>query len=180
MLNQTQAMMPFKIRAMPYRKTKGNSLWLSWLSTGRTQKLNRLYFLLLCLVLSGVGLSSCSTSSPLGVGGFKFGAAGNVTKISDIAQNQNAGATVYLQGQIAILAPFLGSGAYKLQDSTGAIWVITNQTLPTVGDEVLIKGQLQFQSIAISGQELGEIYIQEQQMLQRRVGQPGQTVSPSP
>lgn len=180
MLNQTQAMMPFKTRAMPYRKTTGNALWLPLLLTGRTQKLKMLYFLLVCLVLFGGGLCSCSTSSPLGLGRLRLGAAGNVTKISDIAQNQNAGATVYLEGQVAILAPFLGSGAYKLQDSTGAIWVITNQTLPSAGDEVLIKGQLQFQSIAISGQELGEVYVQQQQMLQRRAGQPGQTVSPSP
>jgi hypothetical protein len=177
MLMQIQAMMPFKIRVMQDRKTRENPSCLS-LSMGSRQKLKMLYFLPLCFLLFGGGLSSCGPSAGLSIGGFNIGAAGNVTKIRDIQQNQNAATTVYLQGQVTTRAPFLGSGAYKLQDATGAIWVFTDQTLPNVGDEVLLRGQLQFQSIAVSGQELGEVYVQEQQMLQRRAGQPAPTVSP--
>jgi hypothetical protein len=70
----------------------------------------------------------------------------------------------------------LVAGAYKVQDATGAIWVLTNQTIPNVGDEVLIKGQLQFQSIPVAGQNLDEVYVQEEQQLQRKAGQPGQPV----
>jgi hypothetical protein len=43
----------------------------------------------------------------------------------------------------------LEAGAYKLQDATGAIWVITQQTVPSVGDQVVIKGQLQFQTVLL-------------------------------
>ncbi|HEY9634307.1 MAG TPA: hypothetical protein V6D14_12910 [Coleofasciculaceae cyanobacterium] len=177
MVIEPQAMAPLQSRAMQRRNTQTNSSRL-YLSIGRRQKLKIIYFLPICFLLFGGGLSSCGHSAGLGIGGFNIGAAGNVTKISDIQQNQNATSTVYLQGQVATRAPFLGSGAYKLQDATGGIWVLTAQTLPNVGDEVLIKGQLQFQSIGVSGQELGEVYVQEQQVLQRRVGQPGQTVSP--
>lgn len=177
MLMQIQAMMPFKIRVMRDRKTREKPSCLS-LSIGRRQKLKMLYFLPLCFLLFGGGLSSCSHSAGLSIGGFNIGGAGNVTKIRDIQQNQNASRTVYLQGQVTTRAPFLGSGAYKVQDSTGTIWVFTNQTLPNVGDEVSIRGQLQFQSIAVSGQEIGEVYVQEQQMLQRRAGKPAPTVSP--
>ena len=134
------------------------------------------YLLPVCFVLLGGGLVGCSNSAPFGIGGINFSnASGNVTKISDIQKNQNA-ATVYIQGQVVTRAPFLVAGAYKVQDATGAIWVLTNQTIPNVGDEVLIKGQLQFQSIPVGGQNLDEVYVQEEQQLQRKAGQPRQPV----
>ena len=125
---------------------------------------------LYCLVF-GVGLVGCSNLAQLGMGGFTLGSIGvNPTKISDISQNPNVDAIVYLQGQVINRAPLLGSGAYKLKDATGTIWVIANQSIPNVGDEVLIKGKLQFQSIPIGGQELGEVYVQEEQLLNRKAG----------
>ena len=162
--------------AMKYIKAKGNPLGPS-LSTVRRQKSKIFYLLPLYCFLLGAGLVGCAKLAPLGLGGFNFG-GGNVTKISDIQQNPNADTTVYLQGQVATRAPFLGSGAYKLQDATGTIWVIAQKTLPNVGDTVLLKGQLQFQSIPLDGQELGEVYVQEQDLLDRKAGQPGQPVPP--
>lgn len=99
---------------------------------------------------------------------------GNPTKISDIPQNPNVDTIVYLQGQVTNRAPLLGSGAYQLKDTTGTIWVFTNQTLPNVGDQVSIKGKVQFQSIPIGVQELGEVYVQQEQLLNRKAGQPEQ------
>lgn len=171
------AMMPLNVKARQPSKTKGNLL-PPFLSLWGWQKSKLFYFLPVCFLLFGGGLVSCGNSGPLGIGGIKFNGAGNVTKISEIQQNKNSAATVYLQGQVATRAPFLGSGAYKLQDATGAVWVITSQILPDVGDEVLIKGQLQFQSIPVGGRDLGEVYIQEEQQLQRKAGQPGQPASP--
>jgi hypothetical protein len=178
MLIKHMAMMPLKIGAIQYRKSKGN-LSRPSLSTGGRQTSKMLYFLPLCFLLLGGGLVGCGNSFPLGIGGININNPGvNVTKISDIPQKQNAFTTIYLKGQVASRAPFLASGAYKLQDATGTIWVITNQTLPNVGDEVLIEGQLQFQSIPVGGQQLGEVYVQEQQQLARKAGQPGQPVAP--
>lgn len=132
------------------------------------------YLLPLYCVVFGVGLVGCGHSGPLGISGFNLGNIGeNPTKISDIPQNPNAEAIVYLQGQVTNRAPLLGSGAYKLKDATGTIWVIANQTIPNVGDVVLIKGKLQFQSIPIGGQELGEVYVQEEQVLNRKAEKPG-------
>jgi hypothetical protein len=162
--------------AMQYIKAKGNPLGPN-LSTVRRQKSKIIYLLpFYCFLLAG-GLVGCGKLAPFGFGGFNFG-GGNITKISDIQQNPNANTTVYLQGQVETRAPFLGSGAYKLQDATGTIWVLTDQTLPNVGDAVSIKGQLQFQSIPFDGQELGEVYVQEQDLLDRKAGQPGQPVPP--
>src|SRR4028119_2342830 len=176
MLTKTQAMMPLNVKSRQPSKTKGNLL-PPFLSLHRWQKSKLFYFLPICFLLFGGGLVSCSNSGPLGIGGINLnGVGGNVTKISEIQKNKNSAATVHLQGQVATRAPFLGSGAYKLQDATGAVWVMTSQSLPDVGDEVLIKGQLQFQSIPVGGQDLGEVYIQEEQQLQRKAGQPRQPV----
>jgi hypothetical protein len=161
---------------MQYIKAKGNPLGPN-LSTVRRQKSKIFYLLPFYCFLLGAGLVGCGKLGSLGFGGFNLG-GGNVTKISDLQQNPNADTTVYLQGQVATRAPFLGSGAYKLQDATGTIWVIADKTLPNVGDTVSIKGQLQFQSIPLDGQELGEVYVQEQDLLDRKAGQPGQPVPP--
>lgn len=120
---------------------------------------------------------SCANSSRSGVVGINVSDYSvKVTKISDLTQAQNTTATVHLLGEVVTKAPFLESGAYQLKDDTGTIWVITNQTLPEVGDGILIKGQLQYQSIPIGGQELGEVYIQEQEQLKRNAGQTKQSL----
>lgn len=139
----------------------------------------KMVYLLLCYFLVfGGGLIGCSNSAPLGLGGLNVSAGLNVTKIGTIQQNQNATATVYLQGRVINRAPLLSNGAYKLEDATGTIWVLTNQSLPNIGDEVTIEGQLKFQSIPIGGQDLGELYVQEQKQLEHRAGQPKQTPTP--
>ncbi len=163
---------------MQYRDAKVNPLSPS-LSTGKRQKSKMFYFLPFCFLLFGGGLAGCSNSAPLGMGGFNLsGIGGSITRISDIQQQRNSNATLYLQGQVATRAPFLTNGAYKLQDATGTIWVLTNQTVPNVGDEVTIKGQLQYQSIPVGGQDVGELYIQEQQLLRRRAGKAEQPILP--
>lgn len=94
-----------------------------------------------------------------------------VTKISDIQKNRNAYSEVYLKGKVVTIAPFLGSGAYELQDDTGSLWVITKQALPTKEDKLLIKSQVQYQSILVGGKDLGEVYVQEQAQMERKQGQ---------
>lgn len=97
-----------------------------------------------------------------------FGASGG-TDIGEIQQKRDVNSTVYLQGKVEKRAPFLGAGgAYQLQDATGSVWVITNKTLPNQGDEVSIKGSVNYESIPVAGLELGEVYIKEQEQLQRK------------
>lgn len=126
-----------------------------------------LYLLPICCLLIGGGLVSCSLL-PL---------SGNVIKIGDIQKRQKTDDRVYLQGQVTNRAPFLTNGAYRLQDSSGAIWVIADRILPNVGDELTIEGQLQYQSIPIGGQDLGEVYVLEEKQIGRKPGQLSQPVS---
>jgi hypothetical protein len=97
-----------------------------------------------------------------------FGVNAPVTDIGDLQQKRDINSTVYLQGKVEKRAPFLGAGAYQLQDATGSVWIITNKTLPNQGDEVTIKGDVNYESIPVAGQDLGEVYIKEQEQLQRK------------
>lgn len=85
----------------------------------------------------------------------------STTDIADIQQNRNAYSTIYLKGVVEKSAPFLGSGAYELKDASGSIWVVRDRALPKQGDQITIKGKVEYQSIPIAGQELGEVYIKE-------------------
>jgi len=163
---------------MQHREAKGNPSHSSLLTGGMSKSIV-FYLLPLCFVFFGGGLISCGNSAPLSMGGINFGGfRGNITKIGEIPKDQNAVATVYLQGQVSNRAPFVENGAYKLEDDTGTIWVLTNQAPPNIGDEVLLQGQVQFQSIPVGGQDLGEVFVQEQQQLERRAGQPQQSPLP--
>ncbi|MEO0844722.1 MAG: hypothetical protein AAF063_38555, partial [Cyanobacteria bacterium J06643_5] len=50
---------------------------------------------------------------------------------------------------------------YEINDSTGKIWVLTNQKGWKVGERVVVKAIPQYQSIPMAGTDLGEIYLQE-------------------
>ncbi|HEY9668080.1 MAG TPA: hypothetical protein V6C91_14815 [Coleofasciculaceae cyanobacterium] len=128
------------------------------------------------VLVLGVGLIGCS-NAPLGMSGFNIvNIGGNLTQIGDISKNPTVDKVIYLQGQVTNRAPLLRYSAYQLKDATGTIWVFTNQAMPSIGDEVSIKGRLQFQSIPVGGQEVGELYVQQEQLLHRRAGKPQQTV----
>jgi hypothetical protein len=75
--------------------------------------------------------------------------------------------SVQLKGRVSNHAPLLGKSAYELQDTTGSIWVIATEPIPTIGDEVVIQGRLLYQSIPLNGKEQGDSYIEQQQLLQR-------------
>ena len=74
----------------------------------------------------------------------------NTAKIELLQQKQKIGAKVYLRGKVKSHAPFLGAGAYQLQDNTGSIWVFTTQPLPPLGQDLLIQGKVEYKSILIS------------------------------
>lgn len=56
---------------------------------------------------------------------------------------------------------------YQLQDSTGTIWVLTNKADLRLEDQILIQGKVRYHSIPIEGKDFGEVYVEEQQQLER-------------
>ncbi|SRR5579883_730999 len=104
-----------------------------------------------------VGLSSCGNLSLYGMNTIGV----NVTPIRELKQQsqQDHNATVYIRGKVERQVPLLQKRAYQINDSTGKIWVITHQTGLQVGDQVMIKGQISYQSIPLGGKEYGEVYL---------------------
>lgn len=123
------------------------------------------------------GLIGCSSLANLG-NALPFKTY-SVTPIKELSQ-QNQGSTLYLEGKVSKEAPFLGGGAYQLQDSTGAVWVRTNQNLPQQGKQLVIKGQVDYQSIPVGSKELGEFYILELEQIGYQSSSPPQAPKPTP
>ncbi|BAY13335.1 hypothetical protein [Calothrix sp. NIES-2098] len=119
-----------------------------------------LYRLGLAFVLI-LGLCGCGnlTQSGLNVGNFRIGS--NVTPIREIKPVKDNQATVYIQGKVERQVPLVKRWAYQIDDSTGKIWVVTNQNKLAKGEQVVIKGKVRYQSIPLAGQELGEVYLEE-------------------
>ncbi|HEY9691712.1 MAG TPA: hypothetical protein V6D15_05880 [Oculatellaceae cyanobacterium] len=132
---------------------------------------NLIFYLLPFYFFLFSGLFSCSQISE---SLFSRSALQNVSvrKISAIKNQKQVNSTVYLKGNVGNQASFVRGGAYELQDTTGSIWILTKQPLPQKGDELIIEGKLQYQSMplifAAGGKAVGELYVQEQQQLEHK------------
>jgi hypothetical protein len=82
-----------------------------------------------------------------------------VTPIQKISQ-KNQDTTIYIQGTVEKTAPLIKKKAYQINDSTGKIWVITNQRNLVIGEQVILKGDVRYKSIPLADQEYGEIYLE--------------------
>ena len=85
--------------------------------------------------------------------------------IEEVSQ-QKTGKTVHLNGKVVHLAPFVDNAAYQIEDATGKIWVVTNQTQPKIGQQISIKGKIAYQSLPFAEQELGDFYLIELEQLE--------------
>lgn len=87
------------------------------------------------------------------------------TSIQEISVKKN-GKTINLAGKVTRIAPFVSNAAYQLEDDTGKIWVVTEQNLPQLGQQINIKGKIEYQSLPFEEQELGDFYIVELKQLE--------------
>ncbi len=86
----------------------------------------------------------------------------NVTKISELKpQKNNNNTPVYIQGKVERKVPLLEQQMYQIQDSTGKVWVLTNQKGWKVGDKIVVKALPRYKNIPMAGAELGELYLEE-------------------
>ncbi|MEO1431071.1 MAG: hypothetical protein AAFS12_00605 [Cyanobacteria bacterium J06632_19] len=104
------------------------------------------------------GLLSCSNLSEYGMNAI----GANVTSIGELKPpTTDNEAPVYIQGKVERKVPLLKQQMYQIDDSTGKVWVLTNQKTWKVGDKIVVKALPQYQSIPISGTDLGQVYLQE-------------------
>lgn len=84
--------------------------------------------------------------------------------IEDISSNK-IGKIVYLTGTVVHLAPLLDNAAYQIEDPTGEIWVVTTQNPPKLGQQIEVKGKIEYQSLPFAERELGDFYLVELEQL---------------
>ncbi len=105
-----------------------------------------------------LGLCSCTC----GCNANKFTLSANVTPIRNIKPDSNNQITVYVQGKVEKYAPLIKKWVYQINDSTGKIWVVTNQINLKEGEQVVFKAKVHYQSIPLAGKEFGEVYLEEE------------------
>lgn len=76
--------------------------------------------------------------------------------------------TVQLQGTVGDRVPLIGAEVYELKDPTGEIWVLTDDRSLETGQQVKIEGKIRIEAIAIEGQTTEEVYIEQQQLLEKQ------------
>ncbi|WP_373530340.1 hypothetical protein [Nostoc sp.] len=109
-----------------------------------------------------VGLCGCGGLTSSGLSGSNLKIGTNITPIGEIKPEQDNQAIVYIQGKVEKQAPLMKQWAYEINDSTGKIWVVTNQKNLGERSQVVIKGKVRYQSIPLAGKELGEVYLEEE------------------
>ncbi|MBD2345827.1 hypothetical protein H6G18_16980 [Anabaena subtropica FACHB-260] len=109
-----------------------------------------------------VGLWGCDTLNMSGLQDVNISFVRNITPIREIKPIQDKQVTVYVQGKVEKQVPLLQRRAYKINDSTGTIWVVTKQNNLKEGESVVVKGKVRYKSIPIAGEELGEVYLEEE------------------
>ncbi len=86
---------------------------------------------------------------------------GERVKISQVSSKRDR--VVQIEGKIKAQAPLMGGQrAYEVQDETGSVWVVTSQTVPTIGNSVNVQGKVRLQKIDLAGQDQSAAYIEQQ------------------
>ena len=114
-----------------------------------------LRWIFICFLLSGIiscGAFNSRNFKPIGA---------NVTPIKQLQAKQQPN-TVYIQGKVEKAIPLIQRQAYQINDGTGKIWVVTNQTGMKEGQSVVVKGKVRYKSIPLGGKEYGEVYVEEE------------------
>ena len=117
------------------------------------------WHMLLSILIFALPLHSCQNIEETAI---KYNL--NIAKIKDLSQQKRINGKVYLKGKVINTAPFLGTGAYELQDKTGSMWVFSKESLPVVGKNLTIRGEVKYQSItvnAMKNEDFGDFYINE-------------------
>lgn len=88
-----------------------------------------------------------------------------ITPVGELNTDPGGPESVYVQGTVRDRAPLLNQTAYLLQDNTGQIWVLTNNSPPESGQTLTIQAKIKLKSIVLQQQLSEEVYLQELRQL---------------
>ncbi len=119
--------------------------------------------------LTVVGLSislltvcmACQTPSGSQVPGLSL--PKSTVKIGNLRQPQQVEQSVSLAGLVTQRLAIVNGWLYQIDDSTGKIWVLTQQAAPAVGQQVYVDGTLHYEAIPMNGADVGDYYLEEKQ-----------------
>jgi hypothetical protein len=114
------------------------------------------------LTLTWLAVAGCSSRATSETAQVVVPATAQTTAIANLPTSPNQTAIVYVKGTVGAPVPLLEGTVYPLQDTTGKVWVLTRQTAPKTGEEVVVKGTIRYKPISINGQEQGSIYIEQE------------------
>lgn len=83
--------------------------------------------------------------------------------IESLRQPQRVEHSVTLMGSVTQRLAILNGWLYEVNDGTGQVWISTQQAAPGIGNQVRIKGVVQYQPVDINGIDLGDYYLKEEQ-----------------
>lgn len=114
--------------------------------------LGQLWHLPLVVVIAlGIGMTGCTQLGRFGIG---------TTAIGEITRDPGQYKTVMVKGKVSNQFSIFGAGLYQVDDGTGTIWVTTQAGVPSMGSQVVVRGQVNL-GINIGGQNFGVTMVEE-------------------
>jgi len=79
------------------------------------------------------------------IGLMTLGGCGSARTIGDVLADpsQFSNRDVRIEGQVIQSYSVLGQGAYRVEDSTGRLWIVSRSGVPNPGTRVRVKGRVQ-------------------------------------
>ncbi|BAQ62988.1 hypothetical protein GM3708_3394 [Geminocystis sp. NIES-3708] len=99
------------------------------------------------------GITGCTSLIKLGL------ASPQVTQISEIHNLAQTTQPIKVEGIVKKIVPLLDRKGFEIKDETGSIWVVTQGTIPKVGDRISLEAILKSQDIIIGGEKTKEFYL---------------------
>lgn len=86
---------------------------------------------------------------------------GQLRSIKSVQTQRPVGSTVYVRGTVGDRVPLVKGQVYELTDSTGSIWVVTNDVTTETGEALRVRGKVSYEATPEFGNDSGEVYLWE-------------------
>lgn len=90
----------------------------------------------------------------------------SITAIESIV-SENANETITVAGQVAQRVAILEGWLYQIQDDTGSVWVLSEDTgpatspAPTVGQVATVEGVIRYEDIMVDELDASDVYLEQ-------------------
>ncbi|MEM7795256.1 MAG: hypothetical protein AAF579_12515 [Cyanobacteria bacterium P01_C01_bin.118] len=115
----------------------------------------------------GLGLSlstlGVACQAPSSNGTPVISLARSTVEIESLRRPERVERSMPLSGSVVQRLAVVDGWLYQVDDGTGQLWIVSEQSAPVVGAQVYVKGVLRYEPIVIDGIDLGDYYLEENQ-----------------